>query len=440
MKKTLMSLVVLIVALTCFNFTVMADENVNVVLDGETIIFDVPAQIINGRTMVPMRKIFESMGATVDWNNDTQTIIAQKKDITVIMQINNYVITVNGDNVMLDVPPQLVNSRTLVPARAVAESFNANVNWDGNTSTVFITTKYENNDIEAQEIITKNDFVNYIIKNGQKTTDCYLLGKVFTENSEALFMYYYPESTKMMLGYHYEQNKNTFDVVFTLGDDPKKCSYSCISSTNSNGEKFDYIYNGTFNIYLLNENYLPEVTDFSKTLNNVDVTHVNSSQNKEAIEVGKSTIASALVEIMNQSITHFNLNIKNFDFDSVVSTANSKSEITPKENNVLQYENEYNSLIEWANQKTNEITEEAEKIYNETIETEKKRYFSNYGNSNLDSYAAYNTQRQLDALMPIIKQSAELASKAYEAEALENLANFLQEQIADLKQKYNIKN
>jgi len=90
-----------------------------------------------------MRKIFEAMGAVVDWNGDTQTVTATKEDITVIMQIDNKVINVNGENITFDVPPQLVDSRTLVPARAVAESLKAKVDWDGDTQTVIITSAVE---------------------------------------------------------------------------------------------------------------------------------------------------------------------------------------------------------------------------------------------------------------------------------------------------------
>ena len=97
-------------------------------------------QIVNDRTMVPMRKIFESMGAEVLWEDSTQTIRAFKSGITVVMQINNNEMTVDGSKIVLDVPPQLSKSRTVVPVRAIAESFGCTVNWNGETNTVIITT------------------------------------------------------------------------------------------------------------------------------------------------------------------------------------------------------------------------------------------------------------------------------------------------------------
>lgn len=139
-KRVVSLFLTLIMVIGMFSIPVNAEGEIKVLLDGQKLDFDVPPQLINNRTMVPMRKIFEAMEANVDWNGDTQTVTATKDDITVIMQIDNTVITVKGENITLDVPPQLVDSRTLVPARAVAESLNAKVDWDGTTSTVYITS------------------------------------------------------------------------------------------------------------------------------------------------------------------------------------------------------------------------------------------------------------------------------------------------------------
>ena len=124
-KKVVSLLLTLIIVIGMFAMPVNADGGIKVLLDGQELAFDVPPQLINDRTMVPMRKIFEAMGANVEWNGDTQTVTATKEDITVIMQIDNTVIKVNDETITLDVPPQLVDSRTLVPARAVAESLKA---------------------------------------------------------------------------------------------------------------------------------------------------------------------------------------------------------------------------------------------------------------------------------------------------------------------------
>jgi len=90
--------------------------------------------------MVPLRKIFESFGVDVQWDGDTRTITTTKDGTTIIMQIGNPVITVNGKEITLDVPPQIVSDRTLVPLRAVAESFNLDVRWDEENQIVNINS------------------------------------------------------------------------------------------------------------------------------------------------------------------------------------------------------------------------------------------------------------------------------------------------------------
>lgn len=122
---------------------VFAADNVSVVLDGTTLSFDVAPQIINGRTMVPLRKIFEAMGAEVHWFNETQTVRATQDICFVQATIDSNVMTVNGTPKTMDVPPLLKDGRTLVPVRFVAESFGAKVEWDDNSSTVYITSQID---------------------------------------------------------------------------------------------------------------------------------------------------------------------------------------------------------------------------------------------------------------------------------------------------------
>ena len=117
-----------------------ADRNpsgISVYLNGEKLSFDVQPQIINSRTMVPMRKIFESLGTVVGWNNNTQTAISVRKGDVVSVGIGGHYLTVNGEQKLLDSPPVVISGRTLVPVRAIAESFNCDVEWyDYGTSQV----------------------------------------------------------------------------------------------------------------------------------------------------------------------------------------------------------------------------------------------------------------------------------------------------------------
>ena len=114
-------------------------EKVNVKINGKLINFDQDPVIHEGRTLVPLRAIFEELGAEVDWDGETQTVTAYKDGITVSMRIGTTNMAVNNSVIVLDVAAMLINGCTLVPARAVSEAFKCKVDWDAQTRTVIIT-------------------------------------------------------------------------------------------------------------------------------------------------------------------------------------------------------------------------------------------------------------------------------------------------------------
>ena len=129
MKKILTVTLILILSLLVCN-AVFAEDNITVKIDGEVIDFDVQPQIIGGRTMVPMRAIFEKLGATVEWEITTQTVTSMRGETMVSLTIGVPTIIVNGSPKELDIAPCVIDGRTLVPVRAISESFNMNVNWN----------------------------------------------------------------------------------------------------------------------------------------------------------------------------------------------------------------------------------------------------------------------------------------------------------------------
>lgn len=110
-------------------------------LDGKQLTFDVAPIIEDGRTLVPLRNIFEAMGALVTWDQGTQTATAVKGNNTVVIKIGNTSPTINGQLVQLDVPAKIVNGRTLAPLRFVGEAFGGTVGWDQGSQTITILSK-----------------------------------------------------------------------------------------------------------------------------------------------------------------------------------------------------------------------------------------------------------------------------------------------------------
>lgn len=85
--------------------------------------------VVNNRTLVPMRQIFETLGCKVIWDNPTQSITSSTNDAVIKMRIGSKKMTVNGKEIQLDVAPMIHKSRTMVPLRAVSEALGAEVVW-----------------------------------------------------------------------------------------------------------------------------------------------------------------------------------------------------------------------------------------------------------------------------------------------------------------------
>jgi len=98
-------------------------------VDGKKLDFDVQPRLINNRTMVPMRAIFEALGADVCWDGETQTVYGETYDTSIEIAIGEAYLLKNNKYVELDSPAVIVDGRTLVPVRAIAESLNCQVEW-----------------------------------------------------------------------------------------------------------------------------------------------------------------------------------------------------------------------------------------------------------------------------------------------------------------------
>jgi spore germination protein YaaH len=113
---------------------------VKVVLNGVKLDFDVPPVMENNRTLAPLRKISEAIGAVVNWDEKNQTIAAFKGSTSVMLRLGSNTAYINQVPLKLDAPPVIRNGRTLVPLRFFSEAFGATVSWVNETRTVVIDT------------------------------------------------------------------------------------------------------------------------------------------------------------------------------------------------------------------------------------------------------------------------------------------------------------
>lgn len=115
-----------------------AGSDIKVYLDGQLLSFDVPPQIEYGRTLVPLRRIFEALGATVDWNESNRIVTATRQGVVVQQPIGSTNPTVNGVAWPIEVPAKIVGGRTLAPLRFVGEAFGGKVSWNEAERTIHI--------------------------------------------------------------------------------------------------------------------------------------------------------------------------------------------------------------------------------------------------------------------------------------------------------------
>ena len=116
------------------------DGMVRVYIDTEKLTLEQPPIIMGASTMVPLRGIFERLGAKVAWNGTEQSLIVRSGSRIVELNINSKIATIDGRTVELAQSPALVNSKTLVPLRFVSEALGAKVHWDAKCHSVEITS------------------------------------------------------------------------------------------------------------------------------------------------------------------------------------------------------------------------------------------------------------------------------------------------------------
>ena len=135
-------LIAMMVCLLALPGHLQATPDVSVKVDGQYVSFPDQKPYIDSanRTMVPVRAPMEKMGCTVDWNDKTRQATITKGDKTAVFTIGKNTYTVNGQTKTMDTKAVIVNDRTAFPIRFAAEAMGAKVDWDANTYTVLITT------------------------------------------------------------------------------------------------------------------------------------------------------------------------------------------------------------------------------------------------------------------------------------------------------------
>lgn len=112
--------------------------------------FDIPPVIKEGRTLIPVRAISEGFGAQVDWDGENKIVTIIKGETTITLKLDDRTATVNGEEVELDAAAELMNNRTVVPLRFIAESLGLKVDWDEEAETIELDEDVEDEEIDEE--------------------------------------------------------------------------------------------------------------------------------------------------------------------------------------------------------------------------------------------------------------------------------------------------
>ena len=123
LKKVLAVILVMVMAFSAMPVLAASGNEITVTIDGVPVVFEGQGPIIQGgRTLVPVRGVFEALDFYPTWNPATGVATLTRDDFVIVLTIGSHTFTTNGESFSLDVPPQIIAGRTLLPLRAVLES------------------------------------------------------------------------------------------------------------------------------------------------------------------------------------------------------------------------------------------------------------------------------------------------------------------------------
>lgn len=480
MKKLITLFLTAFLTLTVMAFHVSAADEIKVVLDGKEISFDQPPVIVNDRTMVPMRAIFEALGANVDWNAETRTATGSKCGIYIDFQIDEPYMLKNTITIELDAPATLINGYTMLPVRAVAESFGVEVSWEAETRTVYmkdleiLNTIYLNDgsiyygesigeiphgygswvftDKESIQIgqwehgvlkqgvgtlhLPNGDFYNGEFENDKKDgygEYIWADGDRYTGNFKENMMHgygeYYWEDGSYFAGNYAEDKWDGYGEYHGADGEIYKGNFKN-NLKDGYGEEYyndggyykGYFKEGHYNGY--GEAYYPDGTYFK---GNFKDGNLHGSVEMYIAETGETVLA-----------TFENGDLLN---DSIINSEGSTQQKST-------YDEENAQLLQWVTDQMKIIEDETEEVYQSALRNEIKKAYKKYNIDidNLDdetasSYAYSNAERQVQAMIDtgVFHNTAKAISEEYYLEQMEKLAKFAEEEQNKLKEKYGIK-
>jgi hypothetical protein len=183
LKKWLVVIVLITLSFVPIHAVFALDKRaIYLFLDGKIMTFKLQQPtIVNGRALVPMRDIFEALGAKIEWDDKAKTVIAKKNNTVITYTIGSLTGNRNNEIITIPVPGQLIDGTTMMPLRFVSEALGAAISWDENSRTILISSKIKTM-VEVTNILEGNIVE---IKGGENSDKLVLLGYDQLEPSKA---------------------------------------------------------------------------------------------------------------------------------------------------------------------------------------------------------------------------------------------------------------
>lgn len=161
-RKLHLFIILLFVLCLCSPLTLFGTEPIRVILDNKELKFDRILQQ-NNRIFVPMRQLFEELGYTLQWDDTTKTVNGKKGASSIQLTLNDTTAYKDNEKILLDCPPLLLDSKTMVPLRFIAESTGASVHWNTTTNTVTILTQNSTSQTQQTLSLPKSIFDSIVM-------------------------------------------------------------------------------------------------------------------------------------------------------------------------------------------------------------------------------------------------------------------------------------
>lgn len=311
--------------------SVMAGE-INVKLNGEAVEFSSQEPVvIEGRTLIPLRGVFEKLGYEIEWDNETKTAVFKKADTEVKVTVNADSFDVNGEKVSLDVPAQIVNGSMMLPLRAVGEATGLEVDWDSESKTVSLKSQAETKTEKVTESITENgteskteDVTEKDSKSsGEKTkTDVKNINeaedKAFAKEyieynmASALCAAYISVETNMEANFHAVKSQEELNIVLELAIEFENMFLKKVNALDVNEYNRDLISDlkNTIEVFIKDRTFFLDVNNMSVVTDEKRV----SLELKEAMKEYSDKMI-ALSDKFDESLENYYEVIKASDWD-----------------------------------------------------------------------------------------------------------------------------